>query len=561
MAIFESAMDTQSASFIANASIMQAAVDEFRGIELRVIEAAAAKAPRYIKKGLLPPRARLQLLLDPGAPFLELSTLCGYMQEGDTDGSAAGGGCIAGIGYVNGTRCLVTADDYLTKGGSITQLGSTKRQRLMQIAMDNKLPLIALAQSGGGNLTQLGDWFAFSGAGFAQQARLSAAGVPQITVVHGSATAGGAYQPGLSDYVIMIRNQSTVYLAGPPLLKAATGEIATDEEIGGAQMHAELAGTADYLAENDSDGIRIAREITEKLAWNNPPQLPAGYALTQAGVAKDKSKKDSVNQDGTNPSYAEPLYAAEELLGVVPEDPKTPYDAREIIARIADGSDYLDFKPDFDPGTICGHINIFGKPCGVLANNGPITPAGAAKAGQFVQLCEQAGTPLLFLHNTTGFLVGTEPEQNGIIKHGAKMIQAVTNCTVPTISIVVGGSYGAGNYAMCGRGINPSFMFAWPRTVVSVMGPAQAGSVMRTVAEAKMKRSGEVDAAVLDAIEQSTIDAMDVRSKALANTARLWDDGMIDPRDTRAIVGFVLDICLEAKVRTLMPSNYGVARL
>lgn len=541
MAIFESQIDTQSPSFGANAKLMADAVEEFRGIERRVIEAAAAKAPRYIKKGLLPPRDRLRLLLDAGAPFLELSTLCGYMQEGDTDGSAAGGGCIGGIGYVNGIRCLVTADDYLTKGGSITQLGSTKRQRLMQIALDNKMPVIALAQSGGGNLTQLGDWFAFSGAGFAIQARMSAAGVPQVTVVHGSATAGGAYQPGLSDYVIMIRKQSTVYLAGPPLLKAATGEVATDEEIGGAEMHAELAGTADYLAENDSDGIRIAREITEKLGWNNPPQLPH---------AKLSAKE-----------FSEPVYPSEDLLGIVPEDPKTPYDVREIIARIADGSDYLDFKPDYDMGTVCGHINIHGNPCGVLGNNGPITPAGAAKAGQFVQLCEQAGTPLLFLHNTTGFLVGTEPEHNGIIKHGAKLIQAVSNCTVPTISIVVGGSYGAGNYAMCGRGINPSFMFAWPRTVVSVMGPAQAGSVMRTVAEAKMQRSGEVDTAMLDSIEQSIIEAMDVRSKALANTARLWDDGMIDPRDTRSIVAFVLDICLEAKTRKLVSNSFGIARL
>ena len=541
MAIFETQIDTQSPSFAANAKLMAEAVEEFRGIERRVIEAAAAKAPRYIKKGLLPPRDRLRLLLDAGAPFLELSTLCGYMQEGDTDGSAAGGGCIGGIGYVNGIRCLVTADDYLTKGGSITQLGSAKRQRLMQIALDNKMPVITLAQSGGGNLTQLGDWFAFSGAGFAIQARLSAAGVPQITVVHGSATAGGAYQPGLSDYVIMIRKQSTVYLAGPPLLKAATGEIATDEEIGGAEMHAELAGTADYLAENDSDGIRIAREITAKLGWNNPPQLP--------------------HEKLSNKQFSDPLYPLEDLLGVVPEDPKTPYDVREVIARLADGSDYLDFKPDYDMGTVCGHINIHGKPCGVLGNNGPITPAGAAKAGQFVQLCEQAGTPLLFLHNTTGFWGGTEPEQNGSIKHGAKLIQAVTNCTVPTISMVVGGSYGAGNYAMCGRGMNPSFMFAWPRTVVSVMGPAQAGSVMRTVAEAKMQRGGEVDTDMLDSIEQSTIEAMDVRSKALANTARQWDDGMIDPRDTRSIVAFVLDICLEDKSRKLVPNSFGIARL
>jgi geranyl-CoA carboxylase beta subunit len=537
MSHFESQIDTGSEVFANNVKVMSAAVDEFRGIERRVIEAAEAKAPRYIKKGLLPPRERLSMLLDAGAPFLELSTLCGYMQEEDTDGSAAGGSCIAGIGFVGGVRVVALVDDYLTKGCSITELGSDKRRRLMQIALENKLPVITLAQSGGGNLKLLGDWFAFSGAGFAMQCRLSAAGIPQITVVHGSATAGGAYQPGLSDYVIMIRKQSTVYLAGPPLLKAATGEIATDEEIGGAEMHAEMAGTADYLAENDADGVRIARDVATKLGWNK--NLPV----------EEK------------PDFKAPLYSAEDLLGIVPEDPKTPYDVREIIARIADGSDFLDFKPDYDMGTVCGHIEVEGLPCGVIGNNAPITAKGAAKAGQFIQLCEQSGTPLLFLHNTTGFLVGTESEQGGIIKHGAKMIQAVTNCTVPRISVIVGGSYGAGNYAMSGRGIDPRFIFAWPRSVVSVMGPPQAGSVLRQVAEAKMARAGNVDEGLLDMLEKDVVDTMDAKSKALANTARLWDDGMIDPRDTRDVVAFVLRTCREASQREVNSNTFGIARL
>ncbi len=537
MAMIESTVDTQSAQFMENAQIMRDAVAEFRGIEERVINAAREKAPRYIKKGLLPPRERLNLLLDPGAPFLELSTLCGYMQEEDTDGSSAGGGCIAGLGYVEGTRCMVMVDDYLTRGGSITQLGGAKRRRMLQLALENKLPVITLAQSGGGNLKLLGDWFAFSGTIFAQQARLSAAGIPQITVVHGSATAGGAYQPGLSDYVVMIRKQSTVYLAGPPLLKAATGEIATEEEIGGAEMHSEIAGTSDYLAENDADGIRIAREITRKLGWNTKlPQVPL------------------------NTGFKQPFYSAEDLLGIVPKDPKTPYDVREIIARIADGSDLLDFKPEYDMGTVCGHIEVEGQPCGVIGNNAPITAPGAAKAGQFIQLCEQSGTPLLFLHNTTGFLVGTESEQGGIIKHGAKMIQAVTNCTVPRIAIIVGGSFGAGNYAMSGRGIDPRFIFAWPRSVVSVMGPAQAGSVLRTVAEAKMQRAGKVNAEVLDALEKDTVDTMEAKSRALANTARLWDDGMLDPRDTRAVLAFVLNVCREADGREVNTNTFGIAR-
>ncbi len=538
MAIFESQIDRSSAEYQANYSSMKDAVDEFRTIENRVIEAAEAKAPRYKKRGLLTPRERLSLLLDPGEPFLELSTLCGYMQDGDKDGSAAGGSCITGIGYVAGTRVMVVIDDYMTKGGTIGKLGGAKRSRMMELSSENNLPMIALAQSGGGDLKGLGDWFGYTASGFANQARLSAKGVPQITVVHGSATAGGAYQPGLSDYVIMIRKQSTVFLAGPPLLKAATGEIATEEEIGGAEMHSEIAGTADYLAENDADGVRIAREIMSKIKWNK-------------GLGANTADSD----------YADPLYDSEDMLGIVPIDPKKPYDVREIIARIADGSDYLDFKDSYDIGTVCGHMSIKGQPCGVIGNNGPITARGAAKAAQFIQLCEQSGTPLLFLHNTTGFLVGTEAEQQGIIKHGAKLIQAVTNASVPKISVIVGGSFGAGNYAMCGRGIPPRFMFAWPKTVVAVMGPEQAGSVMRQVGEAKMKRAGAVNDDMLNAMEKDIVDAMEAKSRALMNTARLWDDAMIDPRDTRDIVAFALSVCLEGDSRTPQKNTFGVARL
>ena len=541
MAVIESQLDTQSDAFKNNLQVMSAAVDEFRGIERRVIEAAQAKAPRYIKKGLIPPRERLNLLLDAGAPFLELSTLCGYMQDEDTDGSGAGGSYIAGIGYINGVRCVVAVDDYLTKGGSIGPMGGKKRNRVLDIAMQNKLPMVNLSQSGGGNLKFAGDSFGESGAMFARQCRLSAAGIPQITVVHGSATAGGAYQPTLSDYLIMVRKQSTMYLAGPPLLKAATGEIATDEELGGAEMHSEVAGTNDYLAENDADGIRIARDVTKKLGWNKNQPLRAEVA------------------------YQQPDYAAAELRGIVPEDAKTPFDMREVIARIADGSDFLEFKGDFDNGTLCGHIEIEGQPCGVIGNNSPITASGAAKGAQFIQLCEQSGTPLLFLANTTGFLVGTEPEQAGIIKQGAKFIQAVTNCSVPKITIIISGSYGAGNYAMAGKGMDPRFIFAWPRSVVSVMGPAQAGSVLRQVAEAKVARSGsEITAEVragIDAMEKDTVEAMEARSNALANTARVWDDGMIDPADTRAVVAFALSVCREADERTVNTNTFGIGRL
>ena len=467
MPVFESRINPQSGEYQANREHMAAGLQEVRDIEQRVLDTAEAKIPRYRKRGYISPRERLNLLLDPGAPFLELYSLAGYMQGNDTDGSAAGGTCIAGIGYVQGTRCAVYVDDYLTKGGSISRFGAEKRINMQNIALNKKLPLIVLAQSAGGDLREAGDMFGPSGVFFANQARLSAAGIPQITVVHGSATAGGAYQPGLSDYIVMIRRQSTVYLAGPPLLKAATGEVATDEEIGGAELHCEVSGVSDYLAENDSDGIRIAREIMGKLDWN-------------------KDKPASLPGD-----FKEPLYPKEELLGIVPVDPKTPYDCREIIARIADGSDILDFKPAYDEGTVCAFIEIHGQACGILGNNAPITSNGAAKAAQFMQLCDQSGLPLIFLHNTTGFIVGTEPERLGIIKHGSKMIQAVTNSTVPKISIVVGGSYGAGNYAMCGRGMDPDFMFAWPRSVVSIMGPAQAGSVLRQVAHARMEKMGQ----------------------------------------------------------------------
>lgn len=541
MAVIESQLDTQSEDYQNNHKVMTAAVDEFRGIERRVIEAAQAKAPRYIKKGLIPPRERLSLLLDAGSPFLELSTLCGYMQEEDTDGSAAGGSYIAGIGYISGVRCVVAVDDYLTKGGSISPLGGLKRMRMLDLALENKLPMVNLSQSGGGNLKLAGDTFGTSGAMFAKQCRLSAAGIPQITVVHGSATAGGAYQPTLSDYLVLVRKQSTMYLAGPPLLKAATGEIATDEELGGAEMHSEIAGTNDYLAENDADGIRIARDITAKLGWNKRQSLPPQI------------------------DHAAPLYPAAELRGIVPEDAKTPFDMREVIARVADGSDFLEFKGDFDSGTLCGHIEVEGYPCGVIGNNSPITAKGAAKAAQFIQLCEQSGIPLLFLTNTTGFLVGTEPEQAGIIKHGAKFIQAVTNCTVPKITILIAGSYGAGNYAMAGRGMDPRFLFAWPRSVVSVMGPAQAGSVLRQVAEAKVLRSGgelnEDTVAFIDGLEQETIQDMEARSNALANTARIWDDGIIDPADTRSVVAFALSVCREGDDRQVNTNTFGVGRL
>ncbi|MDF3194783.1 geranyl-CoA carboxylase subunit beta [Pseudomonas sp. 1928-m] len=538
MPVIHSEIDVHGEDFAKNREAMLTAVDSFRQIEQNCLNKALDAKAKFEKRGQLLPRERLNLLLDPGAPFLELSSLAGYKLHDDKDGTQAGGGIISGIGYIAGVRCLVTASNSAIKGGTISPTGLKKTLRLQQIAFENKLPVVALTESGGANLNYAADIFVEGARGFANQARMSAMGLPQITVVHGSSTAGGAYQPGLSDYVVVVRGKAKMFLAGPPLLKAATGEIATDEQLGGAEMHAQVAGTAEYLAENDADGVRIAREILAMLPWN--AQLPA--RPTKA--------------------YSEPLYPVDELLGLVPFDAKKPYDVREIIARIADGSAFLDFKNEFDNQTVCGHLQIEGQPCGFIGNNGPITPQGAAKAAQFIQLCEQSNTPILFFHNTTGFMVGTESEQLGVIKHGSKMIQAVANATVPKLTIVVGGSYGAGNYAMCGRGLDPRFIFAWPNSKTAVMGGAQAGKVLRIVTEEKhLKEGKEADPKMLDMLETVTAQKLDSQSTALYGTASLWDDGLIDPRDTRKLLGYLLDICAEAAVRPLKTTTFGVARL
>ncbi|KIK86820.1 geranyl-CoA carboxylase subunit beta [Pseudomonas sp. W15Feb9B] len=533
----QSQLDPHSDAFARNRAAMLAAIEHVQQLEQNLLNKAAEAKGKFDKRGQLLPRERLNLLLDPGAPFLELASLAGYKLHDDKDGSAAGGGLIAGIGYVSGIRVMVVANNSAIKGGTISPTGLKKSLRLQQIALENKLPVITLAESGGANLNYAAEIFVEGARSFANQARMSAMGLPQITVVHGSATAGGAYQPGLSDYVVVVRGKAKLFLAGPPLLKAATGEVVTDEELGGAEMHAQVAGTAEYLAENDADGVRLVREILRMLPWNEQlPWLP-------------------------EPQFKDPLYPIDELLGLIPDDPKKPYDVREIIARIADESEFLEFKGEFDQQTICGQLKIQGRACGLIGNNGPITPAGASKAAQFIQLCDQSQTPLLFFHNTTGFMVGTESEQQGVIKHGSKLIQAVANARVPKLTIVVGGSYGAGNYAMCGRGLDPRFIFAWPNSRTAVMGGAQAGKVLRIVTEAKQLKEGLVpDPKMLDMLEQVTAQKLDSQSTALYGSANLWDDGLIDPRDTRTLLGYLLDICHEADIRTLQPNSFGVSR-
>ena len=537
MPVIHSHLDPASAAYAHNRAALLDSLGHLQALQQALLDKAATAKAKFDQRGQLLPRERLNLLLDPGAPFLELASLAGYKLHDDKDGTQAGGGLIAGIGYVSGVRALVVANNSAIKGGTISPSGLKKTLRLQQIALENRLPIITLAESGGANLNYAAEIFVEGARSFANQARMSAMGLPQITLVHGSATAGGAYQPGLSDYVVVVRDKARLFLAGPPLLKAATGEVASEEELGGAQMHAQVAGIAEYLAENDADGLRIVREIVSLLGWNaHLPHRPA-------------------------PAYDEPLYPSEELLGLIPAEPKQPYDVREIVARLADGSRFLGFKNEYDPHTVCGHLHIQGRACGLIGNNGPITAQGAAKAAQFIQLCDQSQTPLLFLHNTTGFMVGTESERNGVIKHGAKMIQAVANARVPKLTLVVGGSYGAGNYAMCGRGLDPRFIFAWPNSRTAVMGGAQAGKVLRIVTEARQLKEGlEPDAKMLDMLEQATAQKLDSQSTALYASANLWDDGLIDPRDSRTLLGYLLDICHEAQVRPLQPNTFGVAR-
>ena len=538
MSAIASSVDPQSEAFAKNRDAMLVLLDGVRLLEERVRAYSERARPRFEARGQLLPRDRVNLLLDRGTPFIELSTLAGLgMHDDDGDKLPSGGGGINGIGSVSGVRCMISASDSGIKGGTSTPMGLKKKLRSQQIALENKLPTVALVESGGANLLYQSELFVEGGRTFANQSRLSAAGIPQVTVVHGSSTAGGAYVPGLSDYVVVVRDRAKIFLAGPPLLKAATGEIATDEELGGADMHATVVGTAEYIADDDAQAIAVARDVMAKLRWNDHLSPHAA------------------------PAYQAPLYEAEELLGLVPVDYSKPYDVRELIARLVDGSDFLDFKASFGVATVCGHASIEGHPCGIIGNNGPIDAQGSVKAAQFIQLCCQSVTPIIYLQNTTGYMVGKDAEMGGIVKHGSKMIQAVANATVPQITLMVGGSFGAGNYGMCGRSFDPRFIFAWPNYRISVMGGEQAAGVMRIVSEAKARRDGnEPDEAAMDRMFNAIVSQINAESTALYATARLWDDGIIDPRDSRKVLGYALSICGEAETRPLRGNTFGVAR-
>ncbi len=522
---------------------MLAAISDLRELEARAARKSEERRARFHQRGQITPRERLARLLDPGLPFLRLHSLAGYLGDSDDpEASIPGSTFIGGIGFISGARCMVVVDDSGINAGALSP-GSLDAMLSMQaIALRQKLPFVHLVESAGANLMnyRVGDW-ARGGAVFRNLARLSAAGLPTIAVLHGPSTAGGAYMPGLSDYVIGVRRNGMAALAGAALVQAATGETTPDRDLGGAEMHATISGLVEYLAADDAHAIDMARRAVARLDWNRA--LPAARARDAR-------------------AFAPPRHDPDGIAGLVPADPMTPYDARALVAHLTDNSDVDAFKPDFGPATLCLQASIHGHSVGILANNGPIDPAGAAKATHFIQACDQAGTPLIFLNNTTGYMVGVEYERAGMIKHGSKMIQAVSNARVPRITLYCGASFGAGNYGMCGWAFEPDFLFAWPGSRSGVMGGAQAARTMSAVARAAAARKGaDPDEARLAAQEARIEEIFERQAHPFFTSGQVLDHGVIDPRDSRKVLGFCLDTCAEARARDLNPNTFGVARI
>jgi acetyl-CoA carboxylase carboxyltransferase component len=529
--VLRSAFEPASAQAAANRAAMLAKLAELDAEYARLPGAGGTKAvARHRARGKLLPRERIELLVDRDAPFLELSPLAAWGTE-----YPLGASVVTGIGVVEGVECVIVANDPTVRGGASNPWTVRKVFRANDIARENRLPLISLVESGGADLPTQKDIFIPGGRLFRDLTRLSAAGIPTIALVFGNSTAGGAYVPGMSDHVVMVRERAKVFLAGPPLVRMATGEIADDESLGGADMHARTSGLADYYATDELDALRIGRRIVARLNHRKPGRI--------TGAVK--------------PPRSDP----DELLGIVPADLKQPFDPREVLARVVDDSDFDEFKPLYGTSLVTGWAELHGQPIGVLANyRGVLFSAEAQKAAQFIQLANSSRTPLVFLHNTTGYMVGAEYEQGGIIKHGALMINAVANSSVPHLTVLMGASYGAGNYGMCGRAFDPRFLFAWPSALSAVMGAQQLAGVLSIVSRAAAEAAGrpfdeDADAAMRAAVEQQ----IDAESLPMFLSGRVYDDGIIDPRDTRTVLGLALSVIANAPEPG--PAGFGVFRM
>ncbi len=534
MPALESSLDVSSEAFEKNRADMQDLLETMNSLLAEAAEGGGPEATARLRsRNKMPIRERIAHVLDRDSPFLEISPLAAWRSS-----FAVGSGFVVGIGVIEGVECLILGHDPSVRAGAFNQFNSKKLMRGLQISRENRLPYIQFVESAGADLRGQGSdedpeeaiqreigHFAESGRLFYEITELSKIGIPTVSLVFGASTAGGAYQPGMSDYNILIKNQSRVFLGGPPLVKMATGEDADPESLGGADMHTTISGLGDYLAQDEMDGIRMCREVVSHLNWRKRGPEPAQ-------------------------KFLEPIHDPEELLGIVSKDLRSPFDMREVIARIVDGSEFEDFKPLYGPTLVCGWATIHGYPVGILGNNGALFSESSEKAAQFIQLCNQIDVPLLFLHNITGYLVGTDFEQGGITKNGSKMINAVSNSTVPHVTIIIGASYGAGNFGMSGRAFGTRFNFIWPTAKIAVMGPKQMAGVMTIVGKAAAERRGKKFDEEADAKRAAVAEHWaEERSKGLFATSRVSDDGMIDPRDTRTIVAMALSACHSNEVK------------
>ena len=535
MAVLKSEISTRSASFEVNRKAMLAAIDVVAEASRIAIDGGGEKArERHVSRGKLLPRERVAQLLDPGSPFLEVGLTAAH---GMYEGAAPSAGIITGIGRVSGRDCMIVCNDATVKGGTYYPVTVKKHLRAQEIAGENRLPCIYLVDSGGANLPNQDEVFPdrdHFGRIFYNQAQMSAAGIPQVAVVMGSCTAGGAYVPAMSDETVIVRGQGTIFLAGPPLVKAATGEVVSAEDLGGGDVHTRLSGVADHLANDDAHALQIARAIAANL---------------------NSEKRGFISRgDG-----AAPLYDPEELLGVVSADTRIPYDVREVIARLVDGSDFDEFKARYGTTLVCGFASLYGMPVGIIANNGVLFSEAALKGAHFIELCCQRNIPLVFLQNITGFMVGRKYEAEGIAKNGAKLVTAVATANVPKITMLIGASYGAGNYGMAGRAYSPRFLWTWPNSRIAVMGGEQAAGVLATVRRDGIERTGGTWSADEEAeFKRPTLEMFERQSHPLYASARLWDDGIVDPRKSREVLGLSLSATLNAPVE---PTRFGLFRM